>query len=499
MKIRTEKRAVDKIYKRRDRYDIPEWQREEVWTRNKKQKLIDSVLRNWKLPKFYFLKTSNKPIEYEVVDGQQRLTAIYEFLDNSLPLSAETAKRFGGTYYKDLPDDLSDAFDDFEIDFDEIEDASDVEIKEFFQRLQEGLPLTSSEKLNAVDSKLRDFCKRLVKHSFFKETVSLSDKRYAYFDIATKAAAIEIEGLNVGQRYEDLKEVFESQAAFSAKSLVAKRLREALTFLHEALPANSTMLKNRSVVQSFITLACRLIQDGAIKGKEPTFENFATSFASELSKQVELGHEATDPDYVQFQQTVNANVKSGPKTRHHVLLRKLLQYDPAFSETVDPVSVAASGIDKEIDRVGGEIATLVINVNEVYEATHGADLIKQTNKTTKSLLSIKEPIADYDAYKNFVDSLYFLFREGPGTKLGGSVPQSFKDVNDLRTALQHDLDHGKASKSKAKKKKLGTTFKQYSGVAAPSVVAPERFPIIQLKLLKFVEADLRMLLHKYSK
>jgi uncharacterized protein with ParB-like and HNH nuclease domain len=173
MKMRTEKRALDKLYKRRDRYDIPEWQREEVWTQSKKQKLIDSILRNWKLPKFYFVKTSDNPVEYEVVDGQQRLSAIFEFLDNSLPLTAEAQKRVGGKLYADLPDNVSDAFDDFEIEFDEIEDASEVDIKEFFQRLQEGLPLTTSEKLNSVHSKLRDFCRRLTKHDFFSDTVGL--------------------------------------------------------------------------------------------------------------------------------------------------------------------------------------------------------------------------------------------------------------------------------------------------------------------------------------
>ena|SRR6185503_11601706 len=30
MKIESKKRALDKIYKRRDRYEIPDWQREEV-------------------------------------------------------------------------------------------------------------------------------------------------------------------------------------------------------------------------------------------------------------------------------------------------------------------------------------------------------------------------------------------------------------------------------------------------------------------------------------
>ena len=81
MKMRAERRALDKIYKRRDRYDIPDWQREEVWGLGKKQKLIDTLLRGWKLPKFYFLKTSKHPEAFEVLDGQQRLSAIWEFLD----------------------------------------------------------------------------------------------------------------------------------------------------------------------------------------------------------------------------------------------------------------------------------------------------------------------------------------------------------------------------------------------------------------------------------
>jgi uncharacterized protein with ParB-like and HNH nuclease domain len=31
MQMRAESRELDKIYKRRDRYEIPDWQREEVW------------------------------------------------------------------------------------------------------------------------------------------------------------------------------------------------------------------------------------------------------------------------------------------------------------------------------------------------------------------------------------------------------------------------------------------------------------------------------------
>jgi len=115
MKMTAERRALDKIFRRRDRYDIPDWQREEVWDMAKKQCLIDSILRGWKLPKFYFVKTSDD--EYEVVDGQQRLSAIVEFCSNELPLSAESAKRFGGLRYSDLSQKVADLFDDFEIEY----------------------------------------------------------------------------------------------------------------------------------------------------------------------------------------------------------------------------------------------------------------------------------------------------------------------------------------------------------------------------------------------
>jgi hypothetical protein len=125
MEMNSNKRALDKIYKRRDRFEIADWQREEVWGTEKQRRLIDTILRGWKLPKFYFLKTSDSPEQFDVVDGQQRLSAIWEFLDGNLVLSDETASEFGGKTYATLSSDISDAFDDYEIEYDEIIGATD--------------------------------------------------------------------------------------------------------------------------------------------------------------------------------------------------------------------------------------------------------------------------------------------------------------------------------------------------------------------------------------
>ncbi len=103
-----------------------------VWSRSNKQSLIDTILRGWRLPKFYFLKVSDKPEAYEVVDGQQRLVTIWEFIENELPLANKSAQEFGGSHYGQLKDNVVDAFDDYEIQYDEIEDATDQEVKDFF-------------------------------------------------------------------------------------------------------------------------------------------------------------------------------------------------------------------------------------------------------------------------------------------------------------------------------------------------------------------------------
>jgi len=496
MQMSSKKRALDKIYKRRDRYEIPDWQREEVWDDTKKQQLIDSILRGWKLPKFYFLKTSEEPEEFEVVDGQQRMAAIFDFFDNNLSLSAQSAKMFKGNSYNELPSTISDAFDDFEIEYDEITQASEQELKEFFQRLQQGLPLTSSEKLNAVHSNLRNFCRDVAKHEFFKKSVIFSDKRYAYFDVAAKAVAIAIEGPDTGLRFDDLKQLFETQSNFSNQSAAARRIRATLDYLRRAFPTKSDVLRNRSIVQSIITLSAEIVATSRSAELESQFQTFVEGFVSELSRQVELGLRATDNDYIAFQRSVNANVREGAKTRHEILLRKMFRSNPALAAIFDPSMVAKSGVAGELQRIGNNISDLVERVNTVYNAKSGNDLFKSTTKTVSAQKKLQKPISSFDEYKEFVSSAYFLFWEGPGERLNGITPQSFADINELRTDMQHDVDHGKAGMIVAKRRKMSEAFKRYGHAPTPQTIAPEQFVIFQLNLLNELERDLQSLQSK---
>jgi len=488
MKMTGGRRALDKVYKRRNRYEIPEWQRGEVWDTARKQQLVDSILRGWKLPKFYLLKQSDD--QYEVVDGQQRLSAIYEFFSNELSLPSDAVKNFGGQFYKDLSTKHSDAFDDFEIEFDEIEDANEEEIKLFFQRLQQGLPLSSSEKLNSVHSKLRDFCRKLTEHKFFAESISIANTRLAHFDITSKVAAIEVEGIDTSLRFDELAEIFEHQKSFSSSSAVARRIRNALDFLHSAFSANDSVLKNRTVVQSVITLACKFAASKNSNGLEQHFEEFITWFLDELTKQVELGQKATDYDFIAFQKSINANVKAGARIRHEILFRKALVHSVEISQAFSASEVAASGMGTRIGELGGSIASQISAINSAYGGIHGEDLFKATNRTASALRLLGQEISDKTSYAVFIDNLYFIFRESIGQRLSDQLPASFIDINTLRTDLQHDVDHGDTGKVRAKRKKIGSVFEKYSGVHSPDVLDPLRFVLVQVNILSAIDLDL---------
>ena len=79
--------TIEKICKEMSNITSPEYQREKrLWNETDKRNLLDSILIGMDIPKLYFYKTPNTKI-YEVVDGQQRLWAIWDFYDGLYKLS----------------------------------------------------------------------------------------------------------------------------------------------------------------------------------------------------------------------------------------------------------------------------------------------------------------------------------------------------------------------------------------------------------------------------
>lgn len=88
----------------------PEYQRRLRWPNKKKSKLIESLLLNIPIPPIFLYE--GDLARYEVMDGQQRLNAIHEYLENDYPLiGLEELSFLNGKRYNELSPKLKRGLD----------------------------------------------------------------------------------------------------------------------------------------------------------------------------------------------------------------------------------------------------------------------------------------------------------------------------------------------------------------------------------------------------
>ena len=71
------------MFRNGDFYVDRRYQRKLVWTLEEKQKLIDSVLREFPVPLVLLAKRSGEDASFDIIDGLQRLHTIFSFIENA--------------------------------------------------------------------------------------------------------------------------------------------------------------------------------------------------------------------------------------------------------------------------------------------------------------------------------------------------------------------------------------------------------------------------------
>lgn len=175
-----------------------------LWPENARSYFIDTVLNEFPFPKVVMrqvvdLKT--KKSRREIIDGQQRLTTIRDYIDNKFKLTS-VSKQYKGNKFEDLPEEISTKLLSYEVSIDNIVTASTDEILEVFRRINSyTLPLNTSEKRHATfQGEFKWFISDLTEYAtpFFEKYQTLSIReisRMADADLITECCQIKLQGI----------------------------------------------------------------------------------------------------------------------------------------------------------------------------------------------------------------------------------------------------------------------------------------------------------------
>lgn len=130
----------------------PPFQRNPVWLDKHKAYLIDTVLRQLPVPEVYIQKDTDEfgASTYSVIDGQQRIRALLDFPKGKIELEERYSPGKAGCRWEDLNPAEKVRFWNYRLVVREVEGASETELRDLFQRLnQHTVALNAQEIRNA--------------------------------------------------------------------------------------------------------------------------------------------------------------------------------------------------------------------------------------------------------------------------------------------------------------------------------------------------------------
>ncbi|RWE64077.1 DUF262 domain-containing protein [Mesorhizobium sp.] len=238
----------------------PDFQRRSVWSLQAKSYLVDTIIRGKPMPKMLLTQdvTDRRNVRV-VVDGQQRLRAILEYVDGDYAVSRAHNKEFAGQRFHSLPPEVQSAFLKYEIGVDLLYDLPYREILDIFARLNTyTVKLNTQELLNA----------KYV--GFFKQLAYRLGYRYVDYLIAAKVVTkaqvtrmLEaeltsdllvslIDGVQTNKNLESQYRKFEED--FDNMDAIEDRFDKIMSFINSIYKPEELAITNWSRIHLFYTL-----------------------------------------------------------------------------------------------------------------------------------------------------------------------------------------------------------------------------------------------------
>lgn len=269
-----EARTITWWYQKRGDIEFsPPFQRSgKLWSTADKAYLVDSILNEYDFPKLYLadfsytgssLNISDK--KFAVIDGRQRLEAIFDFIENRFPLAQDFVLEghldldLRGLKYSDLRSEhplIALLFEQFNLPVMSVITDDPAKINQLFVRMNRNKPLTGAEIRNAMQGSVPPAIREIAAHPFFTQKCSFATQRGQDKNVAAKLLLLSHSNQFVNTKKTDLDtfvkrfvDSFEaSSSQTSALDASRKRTIEILNKMMNEFDANDPRLKASGLI-----------------------------------------------------------------------------------------------------------------------------------------------------------------------------------------------------------------------------------------------------------
>lgn len=323
----------------------PPFQRKPVWGGKQKCSLIESILERYPVPEIFLQVTTTEDgvTTYAVVDGQQRVRTVLQFigadkdpeeqaenkfvLDKLAPTSVWSNKSFA-----DLTADQKKSFFGYQFATRELNTESDDEVRQMFMRLNKYLtPLKPQELRNATyTGPFAQLAESLADDEYWAENriiTAAAIRRMADIEFVAELLIGVIHGPQGGsaaiiddyyQQYEDFEDEFPEQKQ------TARIFGETLRLVKALFPdIKMSRWSNKTDFYTLFVAAASLLRSGSVSAaNQAAMKRALDRFERDVEKRIQddsVPVSASVIDYVRAA-SKGANDKSRRGTRHQALL-----------------------------------------------------------------------------------------------------------------------------------------------------------------------------------
>lgn len=347
--------------------DDPPYQRESsVWSLEKQQLFIDSLLNGYDVPKIYLhdLRGKHPTRVYAVVDGKQRLSTIWRFLGDEFPLADDF--RIEPANLPELPEGVrhpaaGERFSEIDPAWQRvlrttflavvlIQNATEADIEDLFSRLNNGEPLNAAEKRNAMAGDATKLIRALVRHDFFTRRLRFPNTRYLHHDVAARLIAIEM-ALADGAALPDLRSRALDAFVDAHRRIPRARRRELTAQLEGQLDRLSLVFHEHDPLlasHAAAPLYYLLVRHVPVDAENPwsaLVHDFLDRFQFERRAQLQRVEDEQVPALREFSELMHsgANEPRSLERRLRILLDRLTAEHPTLLTPAPRSEAAAAG------------------------------------------------------------------------------------------------------------------------------------------------------------